>query len=193
VPGEATAGRTSSVSSATVLYLLGSFYQLEVLYVRTFRVTINDKSYTVEIDDPNASPAIVRVNGKAFTVAIAEPTQNRRAAANVEADTDIDAAYVPVVTTTFVEAAPEPKVEASVATASPAGEGTEQVIAPMPGKILDIVVSVGAQVNQGDILCNLEAMKMKSPIRSTSAGAITQVLVTEGQNVDYGDVLFTLS
>ena len=63
----------------------------------------------------------------------------------------------------------------------------------MPGKILDIAAKVGDQIKQGDILCNLEAMKMKSPIRSTGDGVIAQVLISEGQNVGYGDVLFTLS
>jgi biotin carboxyl carrier protein len=36
-------------------------------------------------------------------------------------------------------------------------------------------------------------MKMKSPIRSPDAGTIAQILIAEGQNVSYGDVLFTLS
>ena len=62
----------------------------------------------------------------------------------------------------------------------------------MPGKIMDIVVKVGDKVNNGDILCNLEAMKMKSPIRSTAQGTIAEILISEGQNVNYGTVLFTL-
>ena len=63
----------------------------------------------------------------------------------------------------------------------------------MPGKVLDILVKVGDTVQHGDTLCNLEAMKMKSPIRSTAAGTIAEVLASEGQNVSHGDVLFTLS
>jgi biotin carboxyl carrier protein len=63
----------------------------------------------------------------------------------------------------------------------------------MPGNIVDIAVKVGDKVAQGDTLCNLEAMKMKSPIRSPGAGTIAQVLISEGQNVAYGDVLFALN
>jgi biotin carboxyl carrier protein len=62
----------------------------------------------------------------------------------------------------------------------------------MPGKVLDIAVQSGSQVKQGDVLCNLEAMKMKSPIRSTADGTIAQIHISEGQNVNFGDVLFTL-
>jgi biotin carboxyl carrier protein len=63
----------------------------------------------------------------------------------------------------------------------------------MPGTILDIAVKVGDQVAQGDTLCNLEAMKMKSPIRSPGGGTIAQILISEGQNVGYGEILFTLA
>jgi acetyl-CoA/propionyl-CoA carboxylase biotin carboxyl carrier protein len=62
----------------------------------------------------------------------------------------------------------------------------------MPGKILDIAVQVGSQVAQGEVLCNLEAMKMKSPIRSTKGGTVAQVRISEGQTVNFGDVLFVL-
>ena len=62
----------------------------------------------------------------------------------------------------------------------------------MPGTILDIAVKVGDVVQPGDTLCNLEAMKMKSPIRSSSSGTLVQVLISEGQNVGFGDVLFTI-
>ena len=59
----------------------------------------------------------------------------------------------------------------------------------MPGTILDIAVKVGDSVQPGDMLCNLEAMKMKSPIRSSSSGTVTQILISEGQNVGFGDIL----
>jgi biotin carboxyl carrier protein len=72
------------------------------------------------------------------------------------------------------------------------GSAATDVAAPMPGKILDIAVQVGSRVKQGDVLCNLEAMKMKSPIRSTTAGTIAQIRISEGQNVNFGDVLFTI-
>ena len=62
----------------------------------------------------------------------------------------------------------------------------------MPGKILDIAVQPGTEIKTGDTLCNLEAMKMKSPIRATADGTIVQILINEGQNVNFGDVLFTV-
>jgi biotin carboxyl carrier protein len=62
----------------------------------------------------------------------------------------------------------------------------------MPGKILDIAINAGDQVQQGQVLCALEAMKMKSPIRALRAGTVHQVQVHDGQTVDYGDLLFVV-
>jgi biotin carboxyl carrier protein len=59
----------------------------------------------------------------------------------------------------------------------------------MPGDILDIQVAPGDQVQVGDQICSLEAMKMKSAIRSARAGTIAAVEVSDGQAVAHGDVL----
>jgi biotin carboxyl carrier protein len=163
--------------------------------VRTYQITVNNREYTVEIDDPNVSPVTVRVNGKPFQVAVNEQVSAVAAPAASDTEALAEEAYVPVVTTTFVDVptAPEPQAAQAPAPASAPGQGTTQVIAPMPGKIMDIVAKVGDQIKNGDVLCNLEAMKMKSPIRSTASGTVAQVLISEGQNVKYGDILFTLS
>lgn len=162
--------------------------------MRTYQIIVNDQEYTVEIDNPNASPATVLVNGKPFTVTLNEQTVAGRPASGASTDIEADAAYMPMVTATFVETALPVDDEPTKTTAPAAAvEGVQQVVAPMPGKIMDITAQVGAQIKQGDVLCNLEAMKMKSPIRSTTDGVITQVFISEGQNVNYGDVLFALS
>jgi biotin carboxyl carrier protein len=168
--------------------------------MRTYQLNVNGRDYVVEIDDPNASPVVVRVNGKTFKVTIAEQVAPAvRPVATAQATTpqlDIELeSYVPAVTPTFVESVPAVELESTTTAAGapviPEG-GVQSVVAPMPGKIMDIAVQAGARVKQGDELCNLEAMKMKTPIRSTADGVIAQVLVSEGQNVNYGDVLFTL-
>jgi glutaconyl-CoA/methylmalonyl-CoA decarboxylase subunit gamma len=159
--------------------------------VKEFKISVNGKEYSVEIDDPNASPVKVIVNGQAFTVALSEQ-RTSRTVSTVQSDVELDQVYVPTVTSTFVEMAVEQE-ETSVAQAAlTPTEAVEQVTAPMPGKILDIAVKVGTPIKHGDTLCNLEAMKMKSPIRSTVDGTIIQVLISEGQNVNFGEVLFTL-
>jgi glutaconyl-CoA decarboxylase len=156
--------------------------------VRSYQIAVNGQEYAVQIDNPDASPVTVQVNGKVFRVTVSE----RSSAAGLAGDADMAEPYVPAVTATYVEAAADQETEPGASAARGSGEGLVKVIAPMPGKIMDILVRVGDRVKHGDTLCSLEAMKMKSPIRSTGDGVVSQVLASEGQSVSYGDVLFTL-
>ena len=161
--------------------------------VKTVKLNVNGKDYVVDIKNPNASPLEVRVNGKSFTVTLDEPRAVVAApVVPVIKDEKFDA-YVPAMASTFVSQVQDVEVGETASVAAPAPSGdVVSVIAPMPGKVLDIIVKAGDVVKHGDTLCNLEAMKMKSPIRATAEGAVAQVLVSEGQNVSYNDVLFTL-
>jgi glutaconyl-CoA/methylmalonyl-CoA decarboxylase subunit gamma len=66
--------------------------------------------------------------------------------------------------------------------AAPGGSG-KSVIAPMPGKILSVKVSKGQNVNAGDTVVILEAMKMEQEIKSTQGGTIIDIPVKEGETV----------
>jgi biotin carboxyl carrier protein len=157
-------------------------------------MTIDGKSYTVEIDDPNATPTTVLVDGRSFEVTVSQEGVRSRVAPVERREVDLEQTYVPTVSSTFVETAVEAEeARPSAQEAAPAPSGDlHKVNAPMPGKILDIAIQVGSKVKEGDTLCNLEAMKMKSPIRTTVDGTVAQILISEGQNVNFGDVLFTL-
>lgn len=158
-----------------------------------FQITVNDRSYDIQIEDPNASPVRVLVDGKRFEVSVSQQG-TVQPLPSAQPDAQIEEVYVPAVASTFVETPVELHQEQETAAGTPAAPSgdLQQVTAPMPGKILDIAVSAGTQVARGDVLCNLEAMKMKSPIRCTADGTVAQVLVSEGQNVNFGDVLFAV-
>lgn len=66
--------------------------------------------------------------------------------------------------------------------AAEVGEG--QLNAPMPGKILEIVVNVGDTVNTGDPVAILEAMKMENELKAPVDGTISSIHVEEGQSVE---------
>ncbi len=61
--------------------------------------------------------------------------------------------------------------------------------APMPGLILEINVAVGQEVNEGDNLLILEAMKMENSFDSPRAGIIKSITVEKGQAVEKGQLL----
>ena len=161
--------------------------------MRSYQIAVDGQEYAVQIDNPDASLVTVQVNGRVFRVAVREPSSaNVSRAPSVGGDVDMPDMYVPAVAATYVEAAPEPEAEPDALTARATAEGLVKVTAPMPGRIMDVVVHVGDRVKHGDTLCSLEAMKMKSPIRAAGDGVVAQVLASEGQSVSYGDVLFTL-
>jgi len=68
-------------------------------------------------------------------------------------------------------------------------EGRQQITAPMPGKVVRILVQQGEKVDTGQGLLVVEAMKMQNEIRSPKTGVVEKLLVTEGQAVNSGDVV----
>lgn len=68
-------------------------------------------------------------------------------------------------------------------------EGRQQAVAPMPGKIVRVLVKAGDAIEAGQGILVVEAMKMQNEVRSPKTGKIERILVSEGQAVNAGDVL----
>jgi biotin carboxyl carrier protein len=68
----------------------------------------------------------------------------------------------------------------------------EVVEVPITGKILSVECKVGQTVQEGDVICNIESMKMECPIMAPLGGKITTIEVTVGQVVEAGKVLATI-
>ncbi len=64
-----------------------------------------------------------------------------------------------------------------------------QVVAPMPGKVIEVNVKVGDKVSEDDPVVMLEAMKIEMPVVAESGGTVTEVLVEPGQTVESEQVL----
>ena len=88
------------------------------------------------------------------------------------------------------QAAPAPKAEPAPAPAA-SGSG-ENVVAPMPGNILKVLVNDGDQVSAGDVVVILEAMKMENEIVAPAAGKIS-MKVKVGETVDTDQVIAELN
>lgn len=154
--------------------------------MKEYKYIINGKEYTVNIENLQGNQANVTVNGKAYDVEIVgrEPKKVTPAA---------KPAAAPAAPTTAPKAAAPaaaPKA-AAPAPAAAAGEGTP-FKAPLPGTINDIKVAVGQQVNVGDVVLILEAMKMENEITAEKAGTITSITVQKGDSVMEGTTMFTI-
>ena len=70
--------------------------------------------------------------------------------------------------------------------------GVQTVSASMPGKVIRVLVQPGQQVEVGQGLIVVEAMKMQNEMKATKPGRVAQVHTTDGSTVAAGDVLVTL-
>jgi biotin carboxyl carrier protein len=70
--------------------------------------------------------------------------------------------------------------------------GPQRVVAPMPGKIVRILVKAGDAVTARQGLVVVEAMKMENELRAARDGRVRELLVAEGQSVDAGTVLLVV-
>lgn len=100
-----------------------------------------------------------------------------------------------------VAAAPAPAAAAPAAIAAPAApsKADHTVTAPMVGTFYSAAtpgakpfVDIGSEVNVGDTLCIIEAMKMMNQIESDKTGRVTAVLVKNGDPVEFGQPLFII-
>jgi biotin carboxyl carrier protein len=69
------------------------------------------------------------------------------------------------------------------------GKGPRKLVAPMPGKVVRVLVREEAEVEAGQGIVVVEAMKMQNEIKSPKKGTIQKILVSEGAAVNAGDVL----
>ncbi|MDQ5888153.1 MAG: hypothetical protein RL210_1583 [Pseudomonadota bacterium] len=137
----------------------------------------------IEITEGEEKVRITRANPHPVAYAAPQPTQ----------------IYMPQAAPMQAAAAPFAPVAAPVAEAAPAIEG-ETIKSPMVGTFYrspspgaKAFVEVGQQVNVGDPLCIIEAMKLLNEIEAERAGTIKAILIENGQPVEYGEPLFIIA
>lgn len=68
-------------------------------------------------------------------------------------------------------------------------EGAQQVLAPMPGKIVRVLVAAGDAVSAGQGIAVVEAMKMQNEVRAPKSGKVARLHVREGQTMSAGEAI----
>lgn len=145
-----------------------------------YQYKVQGVDYDVEIEEVEGNLAKVSVNGIPFEVELKQPVNPARAITKPK-----------VATPTPAPAKPAAAPAAAPTPAAPAGAGAA-VKAPLPGTIVSIGVKVGDQVNVGDVVLVLEAMKMQNNIESEFAGTVTAIMVNPGDSVMEGAPLVTI-
>lgn len=76
---------------------------------------------------------------------------------------------------------------------APAAGGPGEKVAPLAGIIIEVAVNVGQQVNAGDKVAVIEAMKMKTVVSAHKQGKVTNIAVKVGDAVEAGQAICTIS
>ena len=147
--------------------------------LRTFNVFVDGQYYEVEVECTSGAPVITGVTPAAMPAAPPKPA----AAPRPEARPAAPAA----------EAKPAPAPAAAPAGAEALAPGEVPLRAPMPGMIISYAVSVGDQVNTGDLVCVLEAMKMQNSLPSPATGTVKAINFEPGASVAKDAVIMVIS
>ena len=83
----------------------------------------------------------------------------------------------------------DPKRLRAAAAAGGHADGAARIVAPMPGKVVRVLVEQGAQVEAGTGVVVVEAMKMQNEMKAPKAGTVSAINVEIGATVNGGDVL----
>ena len=141
--------------------------------MKQYKYTINGNKYEVAIGDIVGNVATLTVNGEEFKVEMEqEPVPEKK----------------------------KPVVRPAAAAAAPAAEGQETAVAnkanalkaPLPGVITDILVEVGQEVEAGQNVIVLEAMKMANNLQAEKSGKVTAICVQVGQSVMEDEALVVI-
>lgn len=136
--------------------------------MKEFSFKINGVEYKTAVNEQEGGMTEVTVNGKTYQVEMEKKAAVKAAAAPKAASA----------------AAPK------AAAAAPAGG--KKIESPLPGSVIKVLVQEGQAVKKGDVLLQLESMKMANDIAAECDGTVKQIAVSAGKNVMQGDLLVVL-
>jgi glutaconyl-CoA/methylmalonyl-CoA decarboxylase subunit gamma len=149
-----------------------------------YQIAVGDNKYDVEIGAIRDGIALVTVNTMPYEVTIDNYAEVMSGGAGaVQQGTSPSSTRVPVPPS----AASPPKTPAPALVA-----GLGIVVAPIPGLIMELKVSVGDQVTAGQVVAIMEAMKMLNNITCQVSGTVREVRTQKGSEVSTGDVLLVI-
>jgi biotin carboxyl carrier protein len=159
----------------------------------TYEISINDKNYRLELSQSEGRWSC-RLNGREIEVdaVLARPNvlslRIGNKAYEVKCERVASDVHVWVGSQRF---APEVRDPRSLRSRSHAADdhGPRKLTAPMPGKVVRILLAQGTEVDAGAGVVVVEAMKMQNEVKSPKKGTIQKILVSEGTAVSAGDVL----
>jgi len=138
---------------------------------------IDDRRYELDVHESGPNSYLLISNGRVIDCRVEGRPESGKPVAVI------------VGTTHCAVTLTDPKRLSSSASATGHGDDAARIMAPMPGKIVRVLVGVGSQVEVGDGIIVVEAMKMQNEMKSPKSGTVIALNVQTGATVNGGDVL----
>lgn len=160
----------------------------------TLKVRIGERWYAVEVDDLDANPVKVLVDGEPVEVDIDRlpPSDVGQSVAAPVAENVVFAESTTPDDELPAQAAQSALADPAEAPARPP-QAVREFRSPMAGVIMSVSVKKGDQVVTGDEICILEAMKMQQVLRADWSGIVDAVHVGPGHQIREGDLIAELT
>ncbi len=135
-----------------------------------YRLTLHDKTYTVDALTLEHGAVSMLVDGTSYPVEFEESGDEVGVLVRGQV--------------ARVDVADERRLRLRAGSAGFAAEGLQVIKAPMPGKVVKVLVKLGDEVKEGQGLVVVEAMKMENELKSPKAGKVVELLAREGTAVE---------
>jgi biotin carboxyl carrier protein len=151
-----------------------------------FEYEINGVTYKVTVKELSGEHAMVEVNGVEYVVKLKTLTQQPSSSNPTPSGARAVSASSPVAQSRPMVVRQEPSVERN-------DKEGHVILAPISGVVLQVKVKPGDEVQAGDVVAVIEAMKMENNITAARDGKVKEVRVSAGSEVQEGEVLIVLS
>ena len=139
------------------------------------RAVVGGREYELEVSQPEPGIFALR-NGNRMTEAFVSPDGKQVVIGGHEFQVEIA----------------DPKRLRGAGADHEHGDGVAEIKTAMPGKVVRILVAVGAEVKKGDGVIVVEAMKMQNEMKSPKTGTVAKINAAEGDTVAAGDILVVI-
>jgi biotin carboxyl carrier protein len=160
----------------------------------TYEVTIDGKTHKVEVSG-NAGKWHCRIDGRELEVDAVVAGRDVLSvviggrAYEVKRERVAGDLHLMVGADRFAAEVRDPRSYRARKAAGVGAEGPKKLVSPMPGKVVRVLMPQGSEVEAGQGVVVVEAMKMQNEIKSPKKGKVTKILVTEGVAVNAGEAL----
>jgi glutaconyl-CoA/methylmalonyl-CoA decarboxylase subunit gamma len=146
--------------------------------MKSYEFIINGKKYKTSVKSSSPGLRTVEVNGQVYEVVIEGEKEEMEARMSaIEKAAQESKVFVPVT---------------GGGSKTMASGSANDVLSPIPGLIMEIMVKEGDKVSTGDLVIKMEAMKMENEIKSTRDGTVKKIHINKGDSVLEGQPLITV-